>query len=493
MPKPKKKAIPRRIPIPITLEDRYIAQPDAIAQTVYPITRRIAVEQQQHELQKQYENQTRKAQDRKRKAWKDRKDAENARVGHPIVNHHLMTDQQIDQAIAAEERLANGPRFEQGYERPNYNLDQLAGQYANLQSFYSALGSPNTMPMSEQQVRRNPGAAATQIEFGLNNPALTAIQMAAPTGPGAGSWNAAKSAFKAGMHSSKPLVTRVATSVGKGAQAGGRALVNNAPRVAANVGVQAFPLVAAAQTYSGPAVNQGGGFWDTYGWTIPTAGTLLGGYRIYRYIKGRKANPTQAENLYKYSPNKKVFTWERPTKWEESTRGSLYEKKIGDLSSEWNAAVGDATKETAFKNKYGLSWQKQDDSGNLVNTPWENRGVRMSLDRNDFGDWKGVADPEDFVLTGPTNSQIRWARARNVGRAALGVGIPVGGYFLFRPSSQPTTALKPAVNIQEVLDSAKVDSLPLDTVVPTIRDTIPPVTTTSREELDSLRKDMFGK
>ena len=490
MPKPKKKAIPRRIPIPITLEDRYIAQPDAIAQTVYPITRRIAVEQQQHELQKQYENQTREAQDRKRKAWKDRKDAENARVGNPIVNHHLMTDQQIDQAIAAEERLANGPRFEQGYERPNYNLDQLAGQYANLQSFYSALGSPNTMPMSEQQVRRNPGAAATQIEFGLNNPALTAIQMAAPTGPGAGSWNAAKSAFKAGMHSSKPLVTRVATSVGKGAQAGGRALVNNAPRVAANVGVQAFPLVAAAQTYSGPTVNQGGGFWDTYGWTIPTAGTLLGGYGIYRYIKGRKANPTQAENLYKYSPNKKLFTWERPTKWEESTRRSLTEKKVGDLSSEWNAAVGDITKEDAFKNKYKLS--KAETTQNTVTwTPFTNDDVVQSLSQRNLTSWGGSANPGNLALLGPTNSQIRWARARNVGRAALGVGTPVGGYFLFRPSSQPTTALKPIVNPQEVLDSAKVTSLPSDTVVPTIRDSVPPVTATSREELNSLLKDMF--
>lgn len=490
MPKPKKKAIPRRIPIPITLEDRYIAQPDAIAQTVYPITRRIAVEQQQHELQKQYENQTREAQDRKRKAWKDRKDAENARVGNPIVNHHLMTDQQIDQAIAAEERLANGPRFEQGYERPNYNLDQLAGQYANLQSFYSALGSPNTMPMSEQQVRRNPGAAATQIEFGLNNPALTAIQMAAPTGPGAGSWNAAKSAFKAGMHSSKPLVTRVATSVGKGVQAGGRALVNNAPRVAANVGVQVFPLAAAAQTYSEPTVNQGGGFWDTYGWTIPTAGTLLGGYGIYRYIKGRKANPTQAENLYKYSPNKKLFTWERPTKWEESTRRSLTEKKVGDLSSEWNAAVGDVAKEEAFKNKYKLS--EPEITQNTVT--WDlTKDVAQSLRQRDLSSWGGGVNPGNLVLIGPTNSQVRWARARNVGRAALGIGVPVGGYFLLRPSSQSTTTSKPTVDIQRAPGSTRVDSLSSDTVVPTFRDSVPPVTATSKEELNSLLKDMFGE
>ncbi len=490
MPGPKKKPIPRRTYIPITLEGRYVAQPDAIAQTVYPITQRIEAEQKQREFQKQQEKQAREAQDRKRRAWKAKKDAENASGKGFSISHNLMTDQQIDQAIAAEERLANGPRFEQGYEKPNYNLDQLASQYANLQSFYTALGSPNIMPMSEHQVRRNPGVASAQIDFGLNNPALTAIQMAAPIGPGAGSLNAAGSAFKAGMRSSKPIVTRVATSFGKGVQAGGRALVNNAPRVAANVGVQAVPVVAAAQTYSGPSVNQDGGWWDeNKGWVIPTA--LLAGYGSYKYIKGRGVQPAQAANPYKYSPNKKWFTWERPTKWERSTRGSLYEKKIGDLSSEWNAAVGDATKETAFKNKYGLSRQEQDDFGNLVNTPWENRDVRISLNQNDLGDWKGIADPKDFVLTGPTNSQVRWARARNLGRATLGVGAPVGGYFLFRSPSHPTTDTKPIVNPQEVLDSAKVNSLPSDTVVPTIRDSVPPVTATSREELNSLLKDMF--
>lgn len=490
MPGPKKKPIPRRTYIPITLEDRYVAQPDAIAQTVYPITKRIEVEQKQHEFQKQQEKQARETQDRKRKAWKAKKDAENASGKSFSISHNLMTDQQIDQAIAAEERLANGPRFEQGYEKPNYNLDQLASQYANLQSFYAALGSPNIMPMSEHQVRMNPGVASTQIDFGLNNPALTAIQMAAPTGPGAGSINAAGNAFKIGMRSSKPIVTRVATSFGKGVQAGGRALVNNAPRVAANAGVQAVPVVAAAQTYSGPTVNQGESWWDdNKGWIIPTA--LLAGYGSYKYIKGRRASPSQAIDPYKYSANKKLFTWERPTEWERSTIGSLYKKRIGDLSSEWNAAVGDVTKETAFKNKYGLRQQIQNDAGNLVSTPWTNQEVAYTLNQRDLSNWEGIANPEDFVLTGPTNSQVRWARARNLGRATLGVGAPVGGYFLFRSPSHPTTDVNPTVTTQEVLGSAKVNSLPSDTVVPTIRDSVPPVTATSREELDSLLRDMF--
>ena len=490
MPGPKKKPIPRRTYIPITLDGRYVAQPDAIAQTVYPITQRIEAEQKQREFQKQQEKQAKEAQDRKRKAWKAKKNAENTRGKSFSVNHYFMTDQQIDQAIAAEERLANGPRFEQGQEKPSYNLDQLASQYANLQSFYNALGSPNIMPMHEYQVRMNPGVASAQIDFGLNNPALTAIQMSAPTGPGAGSLNAAKSAFKVGMRSSKPMVTRVATSFGKGVQAGGKALVNNAPRVAANVGVQTFPLVAAAQTYSGPSVNQDGGWWDeNKGWVIPTALLAGAGVGSYKYIKGRGVQPAQAANPYKYSPNKKWFTWERPTKWERSTRGSLYEKKIGDLSSEWNAAVGDATKETAFKNKYGLSWQKQDDSGNLVNTPWENRQVRMSLNFNDLDDWKGVADPEDFVLTGPTNSQVRWARARNLGRAAL-VGAPVGGYFLFRSPSHSTTDTKPEVNPQVTLQSQQPSNSP-QTVAPTVvtapRDTINPAVQ------DSIIKAFFSR
>lgn len=490
MPGPKKKPIPRRTYIPITLEDRYVAQPDAIAQTVYPITKRIEIGQKQREFQKQQEKYAREAQDIKRKAWKAKKDAENASGKSFNISHNLMTDQQIDQAIAAEERLANGPRFEQGYEKPNYNLDQLASQYANLQSFYAALGSPNIMPMSEHQVRRNPGVASAQIDFGLNNPALTAIQMAAPTGPGAESLNAAGSAFKAGMRSSKPIVTRVATSFGKGVQAGGRALVNNAPKVAANVGVQAVPVVAAAQTYSEPAVNQDGSWWDqNKGWVIPA--TLLAGYGSYKYIKGRGVQPVQAASPYKYSPNKKWFTWERPTKWERSTKNSLYEKKVGDLRSEWNAAIGDATKEAAFKNKYGLSQQEYDDLGNMVNTPWTNAAVRKDLENSDLGSWKGIVNPEDFVLTGPTDSQVRWARARNLGRATLGVGAPVGGYFLFRSPSHPTTDTGPIVDTQEVLDSVKVNSLPSDTVVPTIRDSVPPVTATSREELNTLLKDMF--
>lgn len=488
MPGPKKKPIPRRTYIPITLEDRYIAHPDAIAQTVYPITQRMEVEQRQHEFQKQQKKQAREAQDRKRRAWKAKKDAENSSGKSFSISHYLMTDPQIDQAIAAEERLSNGPRFEQGYENPNYNLDQLASQYANLQSFYNALGSPNIMPMSEHQVRRNPGVASTQIDFGLNNPALTAIQMASPTGPGSGSLNAAGSAFKAGMRSSKPIVTRVATSFGKGVQAGGRALINNAPKVVANVGVQSVPLAAVA--YSEPTVNQNGSWWDeNKGWVIPTA--LLAGYGSYRYIKGRGVQPSQAVDPYTYSPNKKWFTWERPTKWEGSTRSSLQKKHIGDLRSEWNAAVGDPAKEKAFKDKYGLIVQEQIENGQSTKIFWDNSAVVNALNNNDFTGWKGIVDPSTFILTGPTNSQIKWARTRNLGRVALGVGTPVGGYFLFRQPSRPITDTKanPQISVQSQEEANPVQS---DTIELVPRTEVGPVTTSTQEETDSLDRAFFG-
>lgn len=486
---PKKKTIPRRTYIPITLDDRYIAQPDAIAQTVYPITKKREIAQKQYTSQKQQEKQAKEAQNRKRKAWKAKKNEENTRGKSFSVNHYFMTDQQIDQAIAAEERLANGPRFEQGQEKPSYNLNQLASQYSNLQSFYNALGSPNIMPMHEYQVRMNPGVASAQIDFGLNNPALTAIQMSAPTGPGAGSLNAAKSAFKVGMRSSKPMVTRVATSFGKGVQAGGRALVNNAPKVAANVGVQAFPLAAAAQAYSGPTVNQDEGWWDANkGWVIPTA--LLAGTGVgvgsYKYIKGKGAKPVQAANLYKYSPDKKWFTWERPTEWERSTRGSLYKDILEGLGSEWNAAVGDATKEAAFKNKYGLN--RQTTKGRKkVDTPWSNQEVSRALQQNQLDGWKGITNPEDFVLIGPTNNQVMQARARNLGRATLGVGAPVGGYFLFRSLSLPTTDARPVVSPQVILQSnEEVNPVKPDSVKLVPRTEVGPVTTSTQEELDSI-------
>lgn len=256
----------------------------------------------------------------------------------------LMSDQEVDAAIAQEkinaQLKANQPQLRQGYDRPQINTNRLADQYAAVSNFYASLGSPNMMPMNTAQVQANPGVAAQQLNFGLNNPALTVLQIAAPTGPGTGAFGAAKTAFKEGMQAAKPLAARVATATGQAARAGGQAVVQNAPRLAGNALVLGMPAAAQAAEFGNEDPNSAGGDKGSVMPWIIGAGTVIGGgYLFNKFRKG--TSPTW-------------ITW-----WERNPNTVAANSRFEALRGRYNKAftAGDQAAMDALKTELGKSPQ----------------------------------------------------------------------------------------------------------------------------------------
>ena len=461
------------------------------------VTQRISVDKQVRQAQQGFAQRKQQIQAAKRQAYRQRKAAES-----PL--QIPMTDDAVDAAIAAEERVANGPRFEQGGTRPSINTDRLASQYANMQSFYAALGSPNIMPLTSTQVRRNPGVAATQMQFGLDNPALTVLQVAAPTGPSTGVANAAGSAFKAGMSTAKPMVTRLATSTGRAIAAGGRQVVQNAPRVAASTTVNAVPLVAVAA----PVAGDGSGSTGTseLGWLGVPAGIALtyGGYKFGKHKgwwgKAAKAAENVA-NPYVYSPNKKLFAWERPESWQYRTRTQALRDQRDNIAQEWNNAVTSGTTQT-FKDKYGLSYEQgekkiyfDDDavasyirSNSYISGPLGYPANSIPIR------FQNVPDLYNHVYIGPKDSQVGWAYARNAGRIGTWLGAPIFGLSLYNNLSSSENSNtdggdKPKKGQSQSTQPKKEEQTARpDTTVAVPWGQPAPVTTSNQQQLDSINE-----
>lgn len=391
------------------------------------VTQRISADKQVRQAQQGFAQRKQQIQAAKRQAYRQRKAAES-----PL--QIPMTDDAVDAAIAAEERVANGPRFEQGSTRPSINTDRLASQYANMQSFYAALGSPNIMPMTSAQVRRNPEIAATQMQFGLDNPALTMLQVAAPTGPSTGIASAAGSAFRTGMSTAKPMVTRLITSTGRAATAGGRQIIQNAPRVAASTTVNAIPTMAVAAPVADS--NSPGNSW----WQAPATvvGLAVGGYGAYKGLKwgkgklfGSKATKEATQSTpYIYAPNKKLFAWERPESWEYRARRQARRDFEANMAQEWNNAVTSGTTQ-AFKDKYGLSYKQGKKKIYFDDDEVADR-IQDSVTTDDIPiGFQNLPNWDNRVYTGPTTSQVGWAYARNAGRIGTWLGTPVFGLSLY--------------------------------------------------------------
>lgn len=475
-------------PIPVS---SYTAPSDNTRVT--NVTQRINARKQVRQAQQSFAQRKQQIQAAKRQAYRQRKAAES-----PL--QIPMADDAVDAAIAAEERVANGPKFEQGSARPSIDTDRLASQYANMQSFYSALGSPYMMPMSSEQVRRNPGVASTQMQFGLDNPALTVLQIAAPTGPSTGVASAVGGAFRAGMSTAKPLVTRLATSTGRAVVAGGKQVAQNAPRVAASTAVNAVPLAAAAA----PVAGDGSGSSDNsgLGWlSIPIGAALT--YGGYRFGKSKgwwgKAASTKAKEAtpYVYSHNRSLFTWERPASWEDRARRQANKDFKTKMAQEWNDAVSSGTTQ-AFKDKYGLSYM---DDGKKIYFDDNIIADQIQMGRfnNDdvFGghslNFQNLPNWNNRVYIGPTDRQAGWAYARNTGRIATWLGAPVFGLSYYNSLSNgssnsnadggtktknrqtPTTQPK---NQEQTAES--------DTTVAVPWGAPAPVTTSSQSQLDSI-------
>lgn len=291
--------------------------------------------------QRRFAEQQAQAQQRRRQQYRQRMSSQ-ARANGQLDMSMMMSDDAVDKAMIQEQQQANQPQLRQGYDRPQINTERLADQYATVSNFYASLGSPNMMPMNTAQVQANPQIAAQQLQFGLDNPSLTALQIAAPTGGGTGAAAAAKTAFRGSMQSAKPLATRVVQGMGQATKAGGQALAQNAPKVAGNLAVMGVPTAAAAADF-GDENPQGGG--EQGGSAMPWvigAGTLIGGG--YLFNKFRKGN----------TPSR-WLTW-----WERNPNTVAANTRFNTLSGRYNTAftAGDQAAMDALKTELGKSPQQ---------------------------------------------------------------------------------------------------------------------------------------
>ena len=132
------------------------------------------------EGQREKAQQKEQEQERKRQEYRQRKNQEARARGDlmGMVRSSTITDDQVDAAIAQEERVTQQPQLKQGYDKSDVNIDRLADQYATVSNFYTSLGSPNVMSMTDSQVRANPQRAQVELNYGLKNPGMAVMQTA---------------------------------------------------------------------------------------------------------------------------------------------------------------------------------------------------------------------------------------------------------------------------------------------------------------------------
>lgn len=457
-------------------EQAYTAQPDAVNETLNVGTsapRLIAARKTEADTQKRTMENSKRLQEARREIYRQNvaSKSPNPEASYWLLQH--MPEEEIDRAVLQEmqtrQREEQGPQLYQGYGIPDIDEDKLADQYATVSNFYSSLGSPGVMPLNTAQVRANPRIAAQQLQFGLDNPALAILQMASPAGGGTGATAAARTALRSSMQTAKPLAIRAAKGIGQAAKAGGRTLVQNAPKVAGNLAVMAVPTAAAAEATFKDEDPQGGG----QGAPIVSLVTLgaLGALGIRNWYK--TGNPfrltpkasTEA-SPYVYQADRRLLTWERPGNWETATREALQESVGPTVQAEWNAAIGDAAKESAFKTKYGLSTK----SGRRT-APWTNQEVKEAISAGDFSKFQRLPQVSDYVLTGPTSVQTRGAYLRNFGRGVTGLGAAGIGYEMYnwlsggnrRASSDSNTNEQPDLVSQGTNKPTADNTQPTDT------------------------------
>ena len=308
---------------------KYTAEPDAVNET----TRASGVGPEKlAQRQAIAEEQRRVAETKQilRQLYRQRLSSQARANGQTDISSKL-SDEAIDIAIMKELQQANQPQFVQDYDR-------LSDNYTTLSSFYQALGSPNIMPMSTEQVHANPYIAAKQIEFGSTNPSLLALELAAPIGGGVGAAVAAKAGFIKGMKAAKPLVTRVLQGTGQSVKAGGKVLVQNPEKVAGNLLAQAVPMSIEAAQY--PDENGQGENGSALPWIIGAGSALIGGGYLYNKLFKKGVTPS------------KLFTW-----WERNPNTVAANARYNTLVEKYNTAFakGDQKALDALKIELGKS------------------------------------------------------------------------------------------------------------------------------------------
>ncbi len=449
------------------LGQRYVAQADAVNETLRvnglapeQVARRQQVMQQQMRNRQQQEQ----AQKQRRQAYRQRR-MQQSPFSSP------MSDEQVDRAMAIEEhQRQNQTYLSQGYDRPN--TDRLADQYANVSNFYAALGSPNIMPLNDVQVRANPQIASTQLEFGLNNPALTTLQIAAPTGGSAGVLATGRQAASQAFKGAGNLVTRAGNATLQGTRAAGQAVVRNAPRVAGEIIINAVPTTAMAADFpdsnqQGEQQSNGGSVWP---WIIGGATTLIGGRWAYNRFKNKGVQTATQLTQPRW------FTW-----WERNPNAVAADARFKGYVNKYNTALqtGDQAALDAMKTEFGKS---------PVSTITTGKGKRVTqtpnpdfLSNTDLGTMiqnRTYPTTEGSLIYTPR--QNFWRGVRNTGR--LGVYGGVAGWLgnaMFGKNSQTTqppmlpTAAEYGQNYQAVDSTIDEQTVPVDTIEAVSRDSVP--------------------
>ena len=411
---------------------KYTAEPDAVNET----TRASGVGPEKlAQRQAIAEEQRRVAETKQilRQLYRQRLSSQ-ARANGQIDTSMMLSDEDIDRSIMQELQQANWPQFVQGYDKPQINTDRLADQYNTVSNFYQALGSPNMMPMSTEQVYANPYMAAQQLEFGIDNPALTTLQIAAPTGGGVGAAAAAKAGFIKGMKSTKPLVTRVLQGTGQAVKAGGKVLVQNPGKVAGNLLVQAVPMTAAAAEFGSEGEQQGENG-SVLPWIIGAGSALIGGRYLYNKLFKKGATPS------------KLFTW-----WERDPNTVAADIRYNTLAEKYNTAfsAGDQAALDALKTELGKSPEKTIIKGTgkkatTVDNPdfISNTGLGKMIQERTYPSIDGfiIDSKGDKIWRGVRNWGIRFPLY------ATAIGLPGFGIYNWLSGStneQPQTGYDPS-------------------------------------------------
>lgn len=457
---------------------RYVAVPDAINETLGVSDHLQRMEHQKRmaeEKQKQKQAQTFLRNNyRRRKALEQEQKRQNGQLVLEVpVN--MMSDQAVDAALEQEYRdsqfRANQPVISQGYDRPD--IDRLADQYAHVSNFYAALGSPNMMPMNDAQVRANPYVAAAQLDFGLNNPALTALQIATPIEGGAGALAAGKQAAIQGFKGAGNFASRFGNAIWQGTRAAGQTVARNVPKVLATTVVNAVPTMATmAADFPDDSQEGQSDKGSAIPWIIGGAATLIGGKYLYNRFN-KKLGVKAATELTR----PRYLTW-----WERHPNAVAADARFNNYANKYNTAIqkGDQAALDAMKTEFGRS---------PAATITQGKGKRATevanpdfLSNTDLGTMiqeRTYPIPEGQLIYTP--SQDFWRRFRNLARLGIygGVAGQVGKQIFGGNSQTPQPTMLPTAqefgqNYQAVDSTLNKQEEPTDTVVAIPRDSVPP-------------------
>ena len=475
----------RRSRVPELQRQQIVAEPDAVNETLRASG---ALQRMEHQrMQAQIQQQQKEAQERQRvqarTSYRKRKAAQQQQAkqsGQPAAIFELpakwMSDEAVDAAIAQEQReaqfRASQPQLSQGYDRPKIDTERLADQYATVSNFYAALGSPNMMPMNTAQVKANPYVATQQLDFGLNNPALTTLQIATPTGPGTGAFGAAKTAFQTGMLATKPLVARTVAATGQAARAGGRALAQNAPRLAGNAIVLGVPASASAAVTAGDGGETSGSYAPAIFGTLATA---VGGYGLY---KGYGTLKRAGWNLQALSPTSKGAAIRAASRAPQATSTALV------------PYVGTYQRPGFFESWWETPKKSAATAGLPVPTRGQIWGARGRNYLRATGYGIGAGTLLDLGMSGASGEPFQWKAGHLP--IALPENIIKGGYNALRGWYYPNAGTTTTQPTDSVTMQSQQTVNPTDTVVPVPRFDEAPVTTSTQAELDSINNAWFN-